>query len=208
VTDITSNVAYQYHAFGKATEGAYNKLRDDVDRKIKEEVSIPQLKEYLYTEVEAPYMRAFHNWAPITAVRNNKGRWKSDSYLLGMSFEQQVKDHGLNYEVVPANKNRGECLKVEALPNGYKSAKSVLLRAHEEGIEITGKGKTALNKESIAARAKARAPVALVADPLEDALRLAAKLTNLIIKNPTIRGTKGMDAAITVLNEQYERSPF
>jgi hypothetical protein len=60
--------------------------------------------------------------------------WKYDSFLMPSSWAADLDAHGCKYEVLPATDRKPERLKVEAMPNGYKSGLSVLSKAHKADV--------------------------------------------------------------------------
>ena len=93
-------------------------------------------------------------------------RWKTRAYTLDPVYESEVKENDLKYKV--RENKKGWVLEVEGTPGAWRSAKSVILRAYDAGVEIKG-GKTALENKIKQANAAS-------VDPYEQAMQAAERM--------------------------------
>lgn len=135
----------QGQAFGALVEMAKAMATDDV------------LLEETLADHELTYFNGMHS--SFTEAYKEGGIPKYNAYWLSGGMESVAIDFGLDYRKV------GSRLHVNGLPPSYRTAKSVVLRAIAEGLDIGDKGKTALEKE-IAAKKEP-------ADPNVTAMRYA-----------------------------------
>ena len=158
MSELKDNLAFGFFAHRDMGEGLFGSLRDQCAQWWEQEGgNITSLESRMKDEIENPYMAAMHGWVFEEMATDRaqpkgygpvKDGWKYDSYLLTPDWETALTDKGLVWKRLPPTKTRPERLKVEALPNGYKSAKSVILKALKAGVDIEGKSKSALVKEA------------------------------------------------------------
>lgn len=186
MADITANIAFKFRVQDKVGEDAFASLRDYVVGEIQRGMGWPAIEKALKLEVEQEYMQHTYGWLldegldPKLSPKNRKGQWKYDSFTLPVRYLHRVKERG--GVVLQVNADL-ETIKVEAMPNHYKSGVSVLKGALNRSVEA-GWDHTkiieAMKDGSKGDLNKLNRPEVVVPDPTpEDLLKLARNLDRL-----------------------------